>query len=128
METFVGKLKALKKCLKVWSWDSFGNIFTEASHAEEEIKAIEDLLDNNPTPMNLEHLREAKVKHSGFLQRVTEYWKQKSDFKWLREGDSNTALFHQSVKIKRAALRIHRIQNAEGHWVDDINEIAKSGG
>ena len=83
--------------------------------------------DNDSTPDNLQKLNNARIRHTKYVNHVVQYWRQKSAFKWLREGDCNSKLFHQSVKIKRAALRIHRIQNSKGQWLEDPKEIVDAG-
>ena len=121
------KLKALKKHLKDWSWECFGNIFSEEALAEEEMKAMEVVLDNDPTSENIQKLNQLRTKHAKYVNHVALYWRQKSAFKWLKEGDCNSKLFHQSVKINRSSLRIHRIQNSVGNWLENPKEIAEAG-
>ncbi|CAB4267063.1 unnamed protein product [Prunus armeniaca] len=44
------------------------------------------------------------------------YWKQRAKTRWLKEGDANTAFFHNSTVQKRRRNRIARIKNQNGDW------------
>lgn len=55
----------------------------------------------------------------------TDFWKQKSHFRWFKDGDCNSKFFHQATKIKRNTLRIYRIKNSDNEWVEDPKEIAE---
>ncbi|XP_071902586.1 uncharacterized protein [Coffea arabica] len=51
------------------------------------------------------------------------YWSQKSRSRWLKEGDKNTAYFHQSVMAKRKRNRINILQKTDGEWCRSDQEI-----
>ena len=50
------------------------------------------------------------------LRQQEIFWKQKSRFSWLQEGDSNSQFFHRTVKVRRA-------KNLIGHVVDDNGAV-----
>ncbi|KAK4708060.1 hypothetical protein R3W88_028985 [Solanum pinnatisectum] len=45
---------------------------------------------------------------------------------WFREGEKNTKFFHTIVKGRRKRLKVNRIQNEEGEWLEDQEEIAEA--
>ena len=53
--------KILKKHLKQWSWDSFSNIFSEVKKAEDKIIAWEIALEDDPSSVNLQELKAARI-------------------------------------------------------------------
>lgn len=75
------KLKALKKALKSGSWETFGNILNEEKVAEEEIRVLEKSLEEDISEESQIKLNEAKAKHIILINRVTEFWRQKSQYK-----------------------------------------------
>lgn len=44
------------------------------------------------------------------------YWGQKSQNRWLDEGDKNTKFFHASVKATRKRKRIEKLQDVNGNF------------
>ena len=51
------------------------------------------------------------------------YWQQKVRVKWLKEGERNTKLFHNSVIQNRSSYRIQRLKTRAGNRVDTRREI-----
>lgn len=43
---------------------------------------------------------------------------------WFKDGDRNTKLFHAQVRGRRKRLQLNRIQNNEGNWIEQDEEIA----
>ncbi|VFQ77971.1 unnamed protein product [Cuscuta campestris] len=52
-----------------------------------------------------------------------EYWKQKSQIRWLDKGDSNTKLFQAFAKGKRKKLQISHIIDGNGNGLHSMDEI-----
>ncbi|VFQ94479.1 unnamed protein product [Cuscuta campestris] len=52
-----------------------------------------------------------------------EYWKQKSNIKWLDKGDANSKLFQAYAKGKRKKLSIKHIMTSGGRGTSSPNEI-----
>lgn len=43
--------------------------------------------------------------------------------KWLREGDANTAFFHQSTIQRRRHNSFVKIKDSDGRWTDNLNRV-----
>lgn len=44
---------------------------------------------------------------------------------WFKDGEKNTKFFHTVVKGRRSRLKVSRIQNNEGEWIEDQQQIAQ---
>ncbi|KAG5581995.1 hypothetical protein H5410_052622 [Solanum commersonii] len=60
------------------------------------------------------------------LLREEEFWKLKAGMQWFKEGERNTKFFHTIVKGRRSRLRVNRIQNNEGKWLEDQEDIEEA--
>ncbi|KAL2929883.1 LINE-1 retrotransposable element ORF2 protein, partial [Bienertia sinuspersici] len=49
---------------------------------------------------------------------------QKAKCQWIREGDSNTAVFHRSIKQRRLQNTIYAIRDCKGVLQDDPSSVA----
>lgn len=49
--------------------------------------------------------------------------KQKNRHMWLLNGDNNTNCFHVVVKKRRIVNHISQIQDSNGCWIDDYDQI-----
>lgn len=58
------------------------------------------------------------------LKREEDFWRQKAGYEWFKDGERNTKSFHTIVKGRRSRLRINRIQNEQGEWMEDVQDIA----
>lgn len=51
------------------------------------------------------------------------YWKQRAKTQWLKDGDANTAFFHNCTIQKRRRNRLERIKNHSGDWEMDEHQV-----
>lgn len=54
------------------------------------------------------------------------FLRQKVNFDWLRDGDENTNIFHQSLKARRIQNQIYSIQHEQGIWQDTPKKVTKA--
>ena len=59
------------------------------------------------------------------LKQKEEFWSVKFRYNWLIQGDRNTKFFHISTLIRRKRNRISSLQDNQGNWVHDEQEVAK---
>ena len=87
------KMTRLKKTLKAWNKEHFGNIFDNVKKAEERLAIVQRVLDDNFCTKNVQQVSFAQQDLDLALQREEKFWSQKAHCQWLKEGDKNTAFF-----------------------------------
>ncbi|GJR54181.1 hypothetical protein Tco_1404702 [Tanacetum coccineum] len=121
MYQVVSKLKALKKPFLKLLHDQ-GNLHDRVNKLRFELDEVQKALDLNPNDLSLREeevvyvqaFSEAKLDEERFL-------KQKAKIEWLEVGDSNSAYFHKSVKIRIHRGRIDVIMNSDNIEVTGSN-------
>ncbi|XP_019230679.1 PREDICTED: uncharacterized protein LOC109211586 [Nicotiana attenuata] len=121
---FNHKLKKLKKVLSGWSRDTFGDIFQKIASLEEVVRVHEAEFEANPTRLNKQKLQKVQAHLIKFLALEEKYWKQKAGMSWFKDGDRNTKFFHAQVRGRRKRLQLSRIQNSQGDWIEEDEDIA----
>ena len=58
------------------------------------------------------------------LQKQEIFWAQRSKINWLKHEDKNTKFFHAKATQRRNKNHIRGIQNADGQWVENLEEVA----
>ncbi|XP_019240885.1 PREDICTED: uncharacterized protein LOC109220870 [Nicotiana attenuata] len=119
------KLKKLKKALSVWSRATYGDIFQKIASLEELVLVHERQFEINPTQMNKQRLHKVQAEMIKYLALEEEFWRQKSGMMWFKDGDRNTKFFHAQVKGRRKRLKLTRIQNSRGNWIEEEDLIAE---
>lgn len=123
MVKFAKKLFRLRKVLAIWNRTTFGRIDQQVHNAEDEVLARENDFEASPSEEARAALSLAQANLQAKLKVEEDFWKQKANLKWQREGDKNTRFFQASVKKKRQKLYIHKIRNREGYWLTSSNDI-----
>ncbi|XP_060170566.1 uncharacterized protein LOC132601498 [Lycium barbarum] len=121
---FKCKIKKLKVVLSKWSRKMFGDIFKQLIIREKIVGLKEELFEQNPSQVNRMVLQKAQAETKRYLNYEEEYWRQKSGLDWFVDGDKNTRFFHNLVKGRRKKLQIKRIQNSDGSWIEDDDQMA----
>ncbi|KAL0289913.1 UNVERIFIED_CONTAM: LINE-1 reverse transcriptase [Sesamum radiatum] len=122
------KLYRIKELLKKWNRETFGNVFSTVQQAKQEATEVERKFDRDPPETILIALNKSNAVIVHALTMEAEYWRQKSNCKWLEAGERNTKYFHSLVKKKRIKSTIHRIRegNQEITHPDRIRDSAAS--
>ncbi|XP_027171434.1 uncharacterized protein LOC113771000 [Coffea eugenioides] len=126
MPRFFKKLGLVKKRLREWSRETFGDIPSRVKAAEAIYRQREEDYDRDRDDISRSRLNEARATYTRELATECEFWRQKSAVKWLREGDANTSYFHSVVRQRRSSNFIARIRGAEGCWCDTGQQIKES--
>ena len=105
------KLKALKKDLKKWNKEEFGNLAFKKKYLLSELLGLdakEELLGLS----NVEESRQTQVKGdiAALVALEETFWRQKSRALYVKEGDNNTRFFHRLVNSHRIANHIKSIE------------------
>jgi len=120
---FNHKLKKVKKALSGWSKSTYGDIFQKIASLEEVVIVHEAEFEANPTKQNRQRLQKVQAELIRYLALEEKYWKQKSGMSWFKDGDRNTKFFHAQVRGRRKKLQLSRIQNSQGMWIEEEEEI-----
>ena len=59
------------------------------------------------------------------LAQEDTFWKQRSKFFWLQDGDSNSKFFHSTASTRRRSNRIKGLYNEDGIYVDNIDDMCR---
>ena len=59
-------------------------------------------------------------------QIYTEYLRQKAKVEWIKHGDENTAVFHQSIRARRVQNQVYAITDAYGVWQDHAEGVEEA--
>lgn len=105
------KLKILKKKLKEWNKNCFGNVQIMVQNAETKLTEIQHLIQQ--AGYNDDLMAQEKT-----AQRVLEdalkiqdwFWQEKAHVNWHIDGDRNTSYFHRVTKIKNTTKLISSLK------------------
>ncbi|XP_049389010.1 uncharacterized protein LOC125853369 [Solanum stenotomum] len=117
------KMKRVKMELAKWSKKTFGNVFQQIATLEDVIKTKEIQLEMAPTKSNRVELHKAEADIKRYKHIEEEYWKQKAEMQWFKDGDRNTKFFHAYVKGRRRNLQINAILTREGDIITTTQNI-----
>ncbi|EOY02236.1 Uncharacterized protein TCM_011923 [Theobroma cacao] len=120
------KQQRLKRDLKWWNKQIFGDIFEKLKRAEIEAEKREKEFQQDPSSINRNLMNKAYAKLNRQLSIEELFWQQKSGVKWLVEGERNTKFFHLRMRKKRVRNNIFRIQDSEGNIYEDPQYIQNS--
>ncbi|KAG5621920.1 hypothetical protein H5410_007138 [Solanum commersonii] len=118
-------LGVLEKDLTTWKHTTFRDIFRKKRTLLKRIQGIQA----SPNYCNSEFLIDLENKlikdYNETLKNEEDYWKLKSRFNWLNEGDANTKFFHTSTLNRRRRNKILSLRTDSGSWIYDQQEITE---
>nr|XP_009618786.1 uncharacterized protein LOC104110923 [Nicotiana tomentosiformis] len=120
------KLKKTASRLSSWYREAYGDIHEESKRLELEISNFELLTINDNSDVNRTNLNKIRAEYFRYLKIHDSILRQKARVKWLTDGDSNTAYFHNVIKDKRRTLRINKIHNKFFQWVEGTKEVSEA--
>ncbi|XP_041995773.1 uncharacterized protein LOC121745898 [Salvia splendens] len=115
----------VKRALKKWNKEVFGNIHVNLKDKEEAIELAQFEFEARPTPENRTAINKHIAEYILLLRMEEDFWRQKAALRWLAEGDKNTRFYQSWVKQKRVRLRIPLIC-ANGQELTEEEDIKKS--
>lgn len=95
------KLKRLKGVLLEWNREVFGRVEVEIKRLEDRIIWLEEEVSRNFSVQSENELMHCKQEHLKWVHREEILACQKSRIKSLTEGDSNTSIFHDVMRVKK---------------------------
>ncbi len=120
------KLKNVKKKVKIWNKNYFGNIFEDKSVLKEDIQIIQDIIQKEGySPELLLEENEKLTQYHDIITKEEIYWRQRSRLIWLTEGDKNTKFFHLSTLKHRAKSHISHLMKGDLKIKEDKDIMAE---
>ncbi|GLT95878.1 hypothetical protein SLE2022_135350 [Rubroshorea leprosula] len=119
------KLKMLKKFLKGWNKEVFGDIEVQFQAAMDKVTQMD--MRNEEADLEGGELAE---RQEGFnemweiMKKREILWKQKSRCSWAKLGDANTKFFHKVANGRKVHNNINGFA-CEGKWVEEPKEVKK---
>lgn len=125
MIRFANKLKAVKKGLQTWNMQIFGKVDQRVRSPKDKVLQMEILFESDPLEENKINICKAKIELNTRLQ-LKQFWRQKENLKWVKEGDKNTKKFHHSVSQRMQKLLIQQIRDNQRHMLEGQGEIRRA--
>ncbi|XP_021848075.2 uncharacterized protein [Spinacia oleracea] len=125
MYVLTNKLKKVKASLKELNRVGFTDIQAAYLKAHHGMIAAQEAMHLNPhdkelANMELQAIQEYRTTHKAYL----DFLKQKAKVEWIKNGDENTSLFHQSIKSRRLQNQVYSIFDKDGVWRDKPDEVS----
>ncbi|KAL2905125.1 LINE-1 retrotransposable element ORF2 protein [Bienertia sinuspersici] len=126
MYSLTRRLKQVKKELKDLNKHGFSSIQAVATKAYQELIDAQQALHDNPRDERLATIeKEASQQYKQKQDTYVQFLKQKAKCHWLKEGDSNTKLFHRSIKQRRIQNNVYAIRDMTGDLKASPDDIAE---
>lgn len=119
-------LKRLKRVLKKWNNEVFGDIQKRKEKLMNDLKVVQDIIEINLTDALLSKEEELIKEFDIVLEQEEILWFQKSREKWIALGDRNTKYFHTSTIIRRRRNKIEMLKDDGGRWISQPHELEES--
>ncbi|XP_019434814.1 PREDICTED: uncharacterized protein LOC109341364 [Lupinus angustifolius] len=105
------KLRNLKKELKDWNHNVFGNIHQRVNSAKANVDVIQNCInDQGPDISLLEQEDLAQTELMNALVVEESFWKEKAKINWYIMSDKNTSFFHRVTKIKQGTKSLSMLK------------------
>ena len=99
------KLKALKKDLKKWNKEEFGNLAFRKKCLLSDLLGLDAREDLSGLSLKDQTRRtqiKGEIAHLASLEEIS--WRQKSRFLFVKEGDNNTRFFHRDANSHKELI------------------------
>ncbi|PNY01857.1 cysteine-rich receptor-like protein kinase, partial [Trifolium pratense] len=116
------KFKLLKNCLKSWNKEVFGFLDLNIEKTVKELNDIEGLLGGDDEDLELTRREGLSKEFWRQLHLKESLLKQKSRMRWVKEGDSNSRYFHESIKSRRKRNQLVALKDGD-QWIQGVEEV-----
>ena len=117
------KLKALKRDLRRWNKEVFGNVSARKFEAFSRIQFWDSKESLNPLSFEeVEARMEDLEEYKKCILLEETFWRQKSRETWLKEGDKNTKFFHKMANARARKNFLSKV-NINGDSITSEEDI-----
>ena len=124
------RLASIKEKIKTCGAElmAWGSAKTDPDVAtiEELQKRLDMLNEAETTEDSKAEYLEVSKRMDELLQKQEIYWAQRSRIPWLKHRDKNTKFFHSKATQQRRKNHIRGIQNVQGQWMEELEDIVKA--
>jgi hypothetical protein len=111
----IEKFKLLKDCLRKWNKEVFGYLDLNIEKTVNDLNIVEGLLGEDDSEAELLRREGLNKDFWRQLHYKESLLKQKSRMKWIKEGDSNSRFFHESIKSRRRRNQLVALKDGD-NW------------
>lgn len=94
------KLSKLRKALRIWNREVSGDINRKEDDVIKHIEVTQHALELEWTVENFNNLKKLRMELDDILSMKESIAKEKARISWLKDGDRNTAFFHESIRAR----------------------------
>uniref|UniRef100_A0A803NJZ6 Reverse transcriptase domain-containing protein n=1 Tax=Cannabis sativa TaxID=3483 RepID=A0A803NJZ6_CANSA len=106
MYQLIRKLKELKATLKEINREGFSDVQALFEQSKADQNDLQDKLQHDPLNADLHEAESnAQEKYNAAVKNYFSFLQQKAKAAWIQKGDSNSALFHASIKQRQNKIR-----------------------
>ncbi|XP_050278348.1 uncharacterized protein LOC126719886 [Quercus robur] len=113
--------RAIKECMDECRMMDLGYTVVRDARADSEGDLAEAISNFKTKAQNWN--RELSEEYNLILELEEELWAMKSRTSWIISGERNTTYFHISALNRRSKNRIICVQNSEGEWCRNLEEL-----
>lgn len=120
-DSFSGKTSQCGADLSQWARKEFGSVRKRKKELTEKLTALQSYEEYEEVR---QHIRVIEAEMDQVLKAEETMWFQRSRALWLKDGDRNSAFFHQKASHRKKRNTTKKFQNKEGLEVTKIEEIS----
>ncbi|KAL6190669.1 hypothetical protein ACLB2K_037063 [Fragaria x ananassa] len=107
LTTLQHKLRVLRKALRSWNWEVFGDVNRRVDHALAELEALQlSIANSGGSEVDFAKEMELQANLTDSLRVQESFLQEKSRLRWLTEGDRNSSFFQTMCRIRKAQSSI----------------------
>ncbi|XP_058762932.1 uncharacterized protein LOC131636306 [Vicia villosa] len=129
-EDIMSNLNKIKSDAKEWKQWSVNNVQRAKKRILARLKGIQESIHIRNDVRGLTRLEKKTSTGSEIILKQEELmWFQRSQAKWLIDGDRNTKYYHIKTVNRRRKNNIKMLQDSEGNWIDkdeDLKELVNN--
>ncbi|XP_060959313.1 uncharacterized protein LOC133030549 [Cannabis sativa] len=115
-----GELKGLNR-------EAFSDIVAREAGMKHLFAEYQEGLQKDPFNEELQHkVKETTKAYIKTQKEMFAFLQQKAKLTWINEGDENTSLFHNRIKVRRRQNRILSIETKEGIRCEDAEKVTEA--